>query len=226
MVETPARGRALRQPEALAFLWDTITTWQFALAVIVIFGAVLRFHGLGWDKPAGAETPLQMHPDERFLSFVANDTTWPSSVSEYFDTQASPLNPYNAPNINAYVYGTFPMFLVKGVDTGYRALPGWGRDGLGILSVNAPGGVSKYDVSFGLLAGWSGREVADILAGHTSFPSDPKEVHDAWLRLRPDQQAALLAGAPARFGNLNGIPAADRNTANRQTLASRHCIFR
>ncbi len=147
MVETPARGRALRRPEALAFLWDSITTWQFALAVIVIFGAVLRFHGLGWDKPAGAETPLQMHPDERFLSFVANDTTWPSSVSEYFDTQASPLNPYNAPNINAYVYGTFPMFLVKGVDTGYRALPGWGRDGLGFLGVNAPGGESKYDTN-------------------------------------------------------------------------------
>jgi Alpha/beta hydrolase len=82
------------------------------------------------------------------------------------------------------------------------------------------GGVSKYDASFGLLAVWSGREVADLLAGHTSFPSDPKQVHDAWLALRPDQQAALLAGAPGRFGNLNGIPAADRNTANRARLAA------
>jgi pimeloyl-ACP methyl ester carboxylesterase len=75
-------------------------------------------------------------------------------------------------------------------------------------------GGSKYDVSFGLLAAWPGRLVADILAGLTPFPSDPKSVHEAWLALSADQRDALLHGDPARFGNLNGIPAADRNTAN------------
>jgi pimeloyl-ACP methyl ester carboxylesterase len=79
-------------------------------------------------------------------------------------------------------------------------------------------GVSRYEMAFGLLTGWTGPEVADILAGLRAFPSDPQAGQEAWLALRPDQRAALLAGAPTRFGNLNGIPAADRNTANRLTL--------
>ena len=79
-------------------------------------------------------------------------------------------------------------------------------------------GGSRYDLSFGLLAAWPGRQVADILAGLTPFPSDPKGVHEAWLALSADQRDALLRGDPARFGNLNGIPAADRNTANRIVL--------
>jgi pimeloyl-ACP methyl ester carboxylesterase len=85
--------------------------------------------------------------------------------------------------------------------------------------VGHAGGGSKYGVSFGLLAARiSDDEVADILAGRTWFPSEPKAVHDAWLLLSADQHAALLKGDPGRFGNLNGIPALDRNTANRSTL--------
>lgn len=77
-------------------------------------------------------------------------------------------------------------------------------------------GQSKFDVSFGLL--WA-NEVAGILDGSIRFPSDPTGVHQAWLQLSPDQRAQLLAGDPGRFGNLNGIPVADRNTANRATLS-------
>jgi hypothetical protein len=58
-----------------------------------------------------------MHPDERFLSLVSDRLDWPDSVSGYFDTAASPLNPYNDGQTNSYVYGTFPLFLVKGVAT-------------------------------------------------------------------------------------------------------------
>jgi len=77
---------------------------------------------------------------------------------------------------------------------------------------------SRYDVSFGLLA--EANEVAGILDGSIRFPADPKGVHDAWLLLSQDQRIRLLAGDPGRFGNLNGIPAADRNTANRATLSA------
>ena len=147
MAEQPPLPPSNRAAEAGTFLLDAMSTWQFALAVILIFGAVLRFHGLGWDKPAGAETPLQMHPDERFLSIVANDTTWPDSISQYFDTTDSPLNPYNAPSVNAYVYGTFPMFLVKGIDTAYREMPQFGKDALASVGIAGPGGESKYDTT-------------------------------------------------------------------------------
>lgn len=87
------------------------------------------------------------------------------------------------------------------------------------------GGESKFDVSFGLLAAASAGEVADILDGDVDFPidstkADPKTVHDAWMLLSPDQRAALIKAQPARFGNLNGIPAADRDVANRATLTA------
>lgn len=77
-------------------------------------------------------------------------------------------------------------------------------------------GRSRYDVSFGLL--WAANQVADILDGRVRFPSDPQGVRDAWMRLSPDQRAELLHARPLWFGNLNGIPAADRSIANVATL--------
>jgi pimeloyl-ACP methyl ester carboxylesterase len=79
-------------------------------------------------------------------------------------------------------------------------------------------GESKFDDSFGLLSACAGQQVADIVSGRTPFPTDPNAVHDVWLELSADQQAELLKGDPGRFGNLNGIPAKDRDTANRLTL--------
>ncbi|HXU23703.1 MAG TPA: DUF2298 domain-containing protein, partial [Tepidiformaceae bacterium] len=95
--------------------------WQVGLLLILLVGTGLRFHGLYWDQPAGSPAPLQMHPDERFLSLVAADLKWPSSPGQYFDTAKSPLNPYNDPNTHSYVYGTFPLFLAKGAFTVFGA---------------------------------------------------------------------------------------------------------
>jgi pimeloyl-ACP methyl ester carboxylesterase len=78
-------------------------------------------------------------------------------------------------------------------------------------------GQSKFDVSFGLLRAG---EVAGILDGSIGFPSDTMGVHDAWLLLSPDQRTELLRARPLWFGNLNGIPVADRNTANQATLTA------
>lgn len=94
-----------------------LASWQLTLAAIILVGAALRFHGLGWDQPPEADYPLQMHPDERFLSLVANRIDWPGSIAAYFDTARSPLNPYNDGETRSYVYGTFPLFLVKAVAT-------------------------------------------------------------------------------------------------------------
>jgi len=119
LAETPLeRGAAAstgggERVRAFAGAW----AWLAALLLIVVVGGALRFHGLGWDQPAGAKAPLQMHPDERFLSLVSDRLDWPDSVGGYFDTAHSPLNPYNDGQTNSYVYGTFPLFLVKGVAT-------------------------------------------------------------------------------------------------------------
>ena len=89
----------------------------------------------------------------------------------------------------------------------------------------APGqavGQSKFDVSFGLLRAG---EVAGILDGSIGFPSDTMGVHQAWLLLSPDQRTELLRARPLWFGNLNGIPAADRNTANQATLTAQRLLL-
>jgi pimeloyl-ACP methyl ester carboxylesterase len=88
-------------------------------------------------------------------------------------------------------------------------------------SSGLPGGAagkSRYDVSFNLL--WTANQVADILSGKVRFPTEPKAVHDAWLLLPVDVRQQLLLADPLRFGNLNGIPAADRDVANRATLTA------
>jgi YYY domain-containing protein len=62
---------------------------------------------LNWDHGQ------HLHPDERFLSMVTDQISMPGSVGEYFDSEASPLNPYN--HFGTFVYGTFPLFLNKAV---------------------------------------------------------------------------------------------------------------
>ncbi|MCC7363723.1 MAG: phospholipid carrier-dependent glycosyltransferase [Dehalococcoidia bacterium] len=123
---------------AVARVRSSRLAWPAAIVAILLVAAGLRFHGLDWDQPEGANAPLQMHPDERFMSLVGDRIDWPSSVAEYFDTANSPLNPYNAPETPSFVYGTFPLFLAKAVSTiagddpegpgsGYEQTVVWGR---------------------------------------------------------------------------------------------------
>ncbi|MBI5449495.1 hypothetical protein HY948_04225 [Candidatus Gottesmanbacteria bacterium] len=79
--------------------------------VVFLLAAAFRFTGINWDANQ------HLHPDERFLTMVANGTSWPKTITEYLDTQTSPLNPHNA-GFSFYVYGTFPLFLVKAVAEG------------------------------------------------------------------------------------------------------------
>ncbi len=89
------------------------------LAVILLFGAVLRFSGINWDEGT------HLHPDERFLTMVENGLNWPSSLGQYWDTANNPLNPYNSTD-GSYVYGLFPLVMAKaaGQLTGYTGYSG------------------------------------------------------------------------------------------------------
>jgi len=80
--------------------------FKILFLAILIFGAFFRFYGLNWDDN------WHLHPDERFLTMVATAIKWPVSFSQYLDTSVSPLNPHNA-GFGFYVYGTWPVFLVK-----------------------------------------------------------------------------------------------------------------
>ena len=84
--------------------------WQHGawllLALALLVGAWFRFTGLDWD--AGTH----LHPDERHITITTAQIQWPESIAQYFDTETSPLNPYNQ-GIGSFVYGTLPMFVTK-----------------------------------------------------------------------------------------------------------------
>lgn len=78
------------------------------LLLIISIAAIFRFTGINWDDNA------HLHPDERFLTMVATDITWPANPAQYFDTHTSPLNPHNR-GFSFFVYGTYPLYLTKAV---------------------------------------------------------------------------------------------------------------
>jgi hypothetical protein len=61
---------------------------------------------LFWDEDQ------HLHPDERFLTMVTENIKLPSSLGQYFNSETSPLSPYNN-DFGFFVYGTLPIFLTK-----------------------------------------------------------------------------------------------------------------
>ncbi|MFE4950875.1 alpha/beta hydrolase [Leifsonia sp. NPDC056665] len=98
--------------------------------------------------------------------------------------------------------------------------------GVGALSRIDVTGVASSSASMSLLRRLSAEELKALLAGSPALlqrfwdsPPDPQAVAGWWNGLTPETRAALLPAAPALFGNLPGIPYADRDTANRIGLA-------
>ena len=163
-----------------------IPFWVFDLLLVLVLlaGAYLRATGLYWGEYQ------YLHPDERFLVWVGTDISptklidtpngpekvW-ISLSEYFDTANSPLNPNNRGH-GFYVYGTLPMFVTRFAvewvfgHTGFDVMTQMGRafsaltDLLTILLVYL---IAKriYDRRVGLLAAaFSAAAVLQIQQAH------------------------------------------------------------
>lgn len=97
---------------------------------------------------------------------------------------------------------------------------------VGALSRIDVTGVASSSASMSLLRRLSAEELKALLAGSPALlqrfwdnPPDPEAVAGWWNGLTPETRAALLPAAPALLGNLPGIPYADRDTANRISLA-------
>lgn len=107
--------------------------WDILLIGVLLIGAYFRFVGVNWDDT------YHLHPDERFLTMVENDIAPAESLSQYFDTSTSTLNPNNRGH-SYYVYGTLPLFLVRYVgewigQTGYGEIHVVGRVLSGIFDL-------------------------------------------------------------------------------------------
>jgi hypothetical protein len=115
MAENSVPVRTRRNGADVAARWSSALSHPRAplavLAAILAVGAALRLAGNDWDRGA------HLHPDERYLSIVADNIDWPSSVGGYFDVERSPLSPYNTEPGRSYVYGQLPLVATKGVAT-------------------------------------------------------------------------------------------------------------
>lgn len=80
--------------------------WDLLLVLALLAAVYFRFRGIDWGEFQ------YLHPDERFLVWVGTDISPVDSLSAYFDTAASSLNPQNRGH-GFYVYGTLPMFIVR-----------------------------------------------------------------------------------------------------------------
>src|SRR5450432_3270440 len=78
------------------------------LTLVLLLAAALRFYGIEWDQRAG------QHPDERHVLMSVGTLEWPTSIGQYLDEQASPLNPRNR-NAHFWAYGTLPTTLLRAV---------------------------------------------------------------------------------------------------------------
>ena len=86
--------------EKRAWLYD------LTLVVVLLGAAYFRFLGLDWDQGQ------HLHPDERFLTMVESALSPARTLSEYFNTDGSPLNPHNR-GYGFFVYGDLPVVIVR-----------------------------------------------------------------------------------------------------------------
>lgn len=82
---------------------SSMKKWIVLLVITIIW---TRFQGINWDQNS------HLHPDERFLTMVTQKVALPSKFVQYLDTTSSAFNPNNV-GFGFYVYGTFPILVVK-----------------------------------------------------------------------------------------------------------------
>jgi len=100
--------------------WRLRDQWIWILALLVILGAgaYLRLTGIFWGDYSF------LHPDERFFVWVTADVSPVKSLSEYFNTAISTLNPHNVGH-TFFVYGTFPVIVTRYLADAIFNVIGW-----------------------------------------------------------------------------------------------------
>ncbi|TLN23552.1 glycosyltransferase family 39 protein, partial [bacterium] len=92
--------------------------WDVLLILVMLLGAYFRFTGIDWGESQ------YLHPDERFFVWVTADISEVNSLSEFFDTATSTMNPHNTGH-TFYVYGTLPVFATRILTDALVENPGW-----------------------------------------------------------------------------------------------------
>ena len=120
-----------------------VSRFIFLALIVVIFGcaALLRFAGINWDQYQ------HVHPDERFIVWVADTLSWPDDLATALDPARSTINPFRWPPGDGdlagkprnYAYGHFPLYLLALVAHAAQAVGSWfGRTTLSFPSALQP----------------------------------------------------------------------------------------
>ena len=111
------------------------------IAAIFVRAALLRFAGIDWDQYQ------HVHPDERFIVWVADTLSWPGDLATALDPARSTINPFRWPPGDGdlagkprnYAYGHFPLYLLALVAHAVQAAGSWfGRTTLAFPSAFQP----------------------------------------------------------------------------------------
>ena len=97
------------------------------LVVLLLCAVILRFAGINWDQHQ------QVHPDERFIVWVADTLRWPDDLATALDPERSTINPFRWPPGDGdlagkprnYAYGHFPLYLLSLAAHGAQAVASW-----------------------------------------------------------------------------------------------------
>ena len=86
------------------------------ILVVIALALALRLYGINWDQGF----PYTPHPDERAILMKVAEISPPTlgEIGSLFDADESPWNPRWFP------YGSFPLYLLKGVQLVYSLVPG------------------------------------------------------------------------------------------------------
>ncbi len=97
------------------------------LVLLFLVAATLRLWNINWDRFQ------HVHPDERFIVWVADSMTPPADLSSALDPLRSTLNPFRWPpghgdeagKPRSYPYGHFPLYLLVAVAHAGQAVGEW-----------------------------------------------------------------------------------------------------
>ncbi|MEI7845390.1 MAG: DUF2298 domain-containing protein [Chloroflexota bacterium] len=120
-----------------------IQRWFYdVLFILILFvAAYFRLVGLDWDQSQ------HLHPDERFMTMVESAVEPVKSISDYFNTETSSLNPHNR-GYTFYVYGDLPVTIVRYAAEWMSGISTWAANA---VQANGAGGW------FGPLLAWMGK---------------------------------------------------------------------
>ncbi len=106
--------------------------WQRACTMLLLVGllmagAALRLTGINWDQFQ------HIHPDERFIVWVADSISFPADFSTALDPLRSTIDPFRWPpdhgdesgKPRSYAYGHFPLYLLVFAAHAAQAIGKW-----------------------------------------------------------------------------------------------------